>query len=46
VAIAKRGGNQHHETLLTPDCDAIYLHGRASLLGVDELLKEVLASDE
>ena len=32
--------------LLGPDCDAVYLHSRASALGVDELLKEVLASDE
>lgn len=32
--------------LLTPGCDAVYLHSRASALGVDELLKEVLAGDE
>lgn len=32
--------------LLAPDCDAVYLHSCAAGLGVDELLKELLASDE
>jgi hypothetical protein len=32
--------------LLAPDCDAVYLHSHAPTLGVEELLKEVLAGDE
>lgn len=32
--------------LLAADCDAVYLHSRASALGVGELLKEVLANHE
>lgn len=34
------------KNLLGPDCDAVYLCSRASALGVDGLLKEVLASHE
>jgi hypothetical protein len=32
--------------LLSPDCDVVYLHSQAPKLGVEELLREVLASDE
>ena len=32
--------------LLAAACDAVYLHSRAPALGVEELLKEVLAGDE
>ncbi len=32
--------------LLSPDCDVVYLHSQAPKLGVEELLREVLASYE
>jgi hypothetical protein len=32
--------------LLSPDCDVVYLHSQAPKLGVEELLREVLAGDE
>ena len=38
--------NYDVRNLLSPDCDVVYLHSQAPKLGVEELLREVLASDE